>query len=77
MKNFKEHPFTTGIGLILFVVGLALTYIKLFIETKEPVSWIICFVFMGAGFLSIISRDKFSDVLITFLTLGGNRLLGK
>ncbi len=77
MKNFRENPITTLIGILFVLVGFALLFIILFLDTKKELHlWHIAII-QAMGILLTISEDDMKDVIKTFLTLGINKLLGK
>lgn len=77
MKNFKEHPITTIIGILFVTTGLVLLFFRLLVETKVPVMYWEIIVSTTLGLLLIISEDSVKDVIKTFLTFGINKLFGK
>lgn len=77
MKNFKENPITTILGVLFVMVGFALLFIILFLDVKKDITlWHIAII-QGVGILLTISEDDMKDVIKTFFTLGINKLLGK
>ena|SRR3972149_10573745 len=77
MKNFKEHPITSIFGILFTLVGMVLWILRLFIETKTGITWWEIVGSICLGLLLTISEDSAKSVIITILTLGINKLVGK
>jgi len=61
--SFKNNPYTTILGLIVTLIGLALFTLPYFVELQESVEWYQSAGCFAVGILLLLSPDTLLGII--------------
>lgn len=64
MKNIKEHPISSALGVFLFILGTVLLIANYFYDVKSPIPVYVPFGLLVFGVLLLFAKDRLIDVLL-------------
>lgn len=73
MENFKTHPGSTILGIVIAIIGVALLVGTYFFELKKEIELWQCGLIIAGGLLIMRAQDDVIDIL----TLGLKSLIQK